>query len=205
MYFRHNGQHRISFNATEMRTSNVLQVRGIEFSTFFGGGESNYATPITTHAWFANFSLYDNCFDILATPVCDYGCNQRGECIDINKCKCDNGYNGDLCSCLNCNKYNIVIDTVIKECWVSGWIMDLNVINMNTDKSIKSIDFDLDFASNVSLTAEGGQLSFKQTNFTTYSTTLTKSIKPGTNYQFTAYKSYPEMPPIVIVNNVELE
>eukprot|EP01084_Bolivina_argentea_P237568 399237_1 len=198
----HNSVHRIAFNGTEYRTDNTLKVRGIEFSTFFGGGSASYATPITTQAWFGNFSLYDDCMDILSEPVCDFNCNDRGICIGTNKCQCDNtDLNGDLCSCLYCNKYDIEIVPVIKECWVSGWILDLNIKNSNT-KTVKSIDFNIEFPTNVSLTGYGS-LSYKQINSTTYSTTLTKTINSNSNAQLTAMKTYPEASPLIIVTNVE--
>jgi hypothetical protein len=40
------------------RTISTLQTNGILFQTFFGGSGAAYATPIATHADFADFSLY---------------------------------------------------------------------------------------------------------------------------------------------------
>jgi hypothetical protein len=40
------------------RTVNTLQTNGILFQTFFGGSGAAYATPIATHADFADFALY---------------------------------------------------------------------------------------------------------------------------------------------------
>jgi hypothetical protein len=41
------------------RTTNSLQIEGILFQTFFGGGDTSYATPVTTYADFAGFSVSD--------------------------------------------------------------------------------------------------------------------------------------------------
>jgi len=40
------------------RTAESLQTNGILFQTFFGGGDSSYATPIDTYADFSDFALY---------------------------------------------------------------------------------------------------------------------------------------------------
>lgn len=198
----HNGVHRINFKQTSYRSVDTLMVRGIEFSTFFGGGTPDYSTPITTQAWFGNFSLYDTCDDILPEAVCDFNCNDRGTCIDTNVCKCDsNDVNGGLCSCLYCNKYDIEVIPIIKECWVSGWILDLNIINSGT-KNIKSIDFNVEFPTNVSITGYGS-FSYKQINSTTWSTSLTKTIDGGKSAQSTAMKTYPQASPLIVVTNVE--
>jgi endoglucanase len=62
-----NGQLRVWFddqlvlNETDLtyRTTDDLQIDGIFFSTFFGGGDSSWATPEDVYADFANFSVSD--------------------------------------------------------------------------------------------------------------------------------------------------
>ena len=39
------------------RTTDALQIRGIFFSTFFGGGDPTWSTPRDTYADFAAFVL----------------------------------------------------------------------------------------------------------------------------------------------------
>jgi hypothetical protein len=41
------------------RSTNSLHVDGVIFQTFFGGGDTSWATPVTTYADFANFSVAD--------------------------------------------------------------------------------------------------------------------------------------------------
>jgi hypothetical protein len=41
----------------KFRTVDSLQIEGLFFSTFFGGGDLTWATPITTHADFAEFDV----------------------------------------------------------------------------------------------------------------------------------------------------
>ena len=43
--------------ALRYRTTESLQIRGIFFSTFFGGGDPTWSTPLDTHADFAAFAL----------------------------------------------------------------------------------------------------------------------------------------------------
>ena len=43
--------------ALRYRTTDALQIRGIFFSTFFGGGDPTWAAPFDTHADFADFVL----------------------------------------------------------------------------------------------------------------------------------------------------
>ncbi|GJQ87135.1 putative epidermal growth factor, partial [Trypoxylus dichotomus] len=42
-------------------------------------------------------------------PLCDPPCD-HGECIDVNKCKCEKDYTGPSCSILICPPGNIGID-----------------------------------------------------------------------------------------------
>ena len=78
--------------------------------------------------------------------------------------------------------------------------MDLVITNTGT-KTIKSIDMNVQFPTNVSLTGYG-EFNYKQLNSTTYSTSLTKSISAGDKAQMTALKTYPEAAPLIIVTNV---
>ncbi|KAF7729638.1 hypothetical protein EC973_004011 [Apophysomyces ossiformis] len=48
------GSLRINQNALRYRTSNAIAVSSMMFSTFFGGGTPNYATPIDTYTYYKN-------------------------------------------------------------------------------------------------------------------------------------------------------
>lgn len=52
----------LKYNATNLvfRKDNSIKINGIFFSTFFGGGDSSWATPIATYTLYRNFRLYDN-------------------------------------------------------------------------------------------------------------------------------------------------
>jgi hypothetical protein len=41
----------------EFRTSESLKIEGLFFSTFFGGGDASWATPVDTHVDFADFAI----------------------------------------------------------------------------------------------------------------------------------------------------
>ncbi|KAM3588551.1 hypothetical protein VKS41_000993 [Umbelopsis sp. WA50703] len=47
----------INRNDIMYRTSNMVQISSIYFSTFFGGSSESYATPLTTHTYFKDISL----------------------------------------------------------------------------------------------------------------------------------------------------
>ena len=47
----------IDERALRYRTTDALRIRGIFFSTFFGGGDPTWSTPRDTHADFAAFVL----------------------------------------------------------------------------------------------------------------------------------------------------
>eukprot|EP01084_Bolivina_argentea_P150378 262614_1 len=201
----YNNEYKISFDRIEYRINDILEANGIQFETFFGGGSSSWATPIETYSYFANFSLYDTCNDRneLTNYLCDYNCFDHGKCIGNQKCQCnDNNISGDLCNCKYCNKYNILFEIIVNECWVDGWILDFNITN-NGENNIKSIDFSVDFPYNVSLQSENSGLNFKQINRTTYQATFTRTINNGQSYQFEAMQTHPQLNPFVIVNNVE--
>jgi hypothetical protein len=51
------GKMLVDERALRYRTTESLQIRGIFFSTFFGGGDPTWATPSDTHADFAAFAL----------------------------------------------------------------------------------------------------------------------------------------------------
>ncbi len=51
------GKKVLTENALTFRTTNALKIEGILFSTFFGGGDSSWATPKDVYADFANFSV----------------------------------------------------------------------------------------------------------------------------------------------------
>ncbi len=52
------GERVIDERTLRYRTTDALQIRGIFFSTFFGGGDPSWSTPIDTHADFADFALF---------------------------------------------------------------------------------------------------------------------------------------------------
>lgn len=47
----------INRNDIMYRTSNMVQLSSIYFSTFFGGSTPNYSTPLDTHTYFKDISL----------------------------------------------------------------------------------------------------------------------------------------------------
>lgn len=49
----------LNTNNLYFRSTNLLQIDGVIFQTFFGGGDTSWATPVTTYADFANFSVSD--------------------------------------------------------------------------------------------------------------------------------------------------
>ena len=51
------GKKVLTENALTFRTTNALKIEGILFSTFFGGGDSSWATPKNVYVDFANFSV----------------------------------------------------------------------------------------------------------------------------------------------------
>jgi len=56
LYF--NDVHTIEHDDIHYRTSNVITTGGLYFSTFFGGGDSSWATPTLTHTYFRNFQMF---------------------------------------------------------------------------------------------------------------------------------------------------
>jgi len=46
----------LSTNSLYFRSTNSLKIDGVVFQTFFGGGDTSWATPVTTYADFAAFS-----------------------------------------------------------------------------------------------------------------------------------------------------
>lgn len=49
----------LSSNNLYFRSTNSLQIDGVVFQTFFGGGDTSWATPVTTYADFAAFAVSD--------------------------------------------------------------------------------------------------------------------------------------------------
>jgi len=56
MYF--NDVAAISQSGLQMRSSSAATAGGLFFSTFFGGNDSTWATPVDTHTYFRNFQLW---------------------------------------------------------------------------------------------------------------------------------------------------
>ncbi|KZS96322.1 polysaccharide lyase family 14 protein, partial [Sistotremastrum niveocremeum HHB9708] len=56
VYF--NDQRVIAQGNLQMRTSDVIDVKGLYFSTFFGGSDSSWATPSDQHTYFRNIKLW---------------------------------------------------------------------------------------------------------------------------------------------------
>ena len=52
-----NGQRVLNRQNLEFRTTESLQIEGILFSTFFGGDDPSWATPVDTYADFADFQV----------------------------------------------------------------------------------------------------------------------------------------------------
>ena len=67
----YNGVYSINFTEIQYRTVSTLGVRGIEFSTFFGGGTSNYATPGTPILLATRIYIYKNRV-FLSVQLCIY-------------------------------------------------------------------------------------------------------------------------------------
>jgi len=49
----------LNANGLFFRSTNSLNIDGVIFQTFFGGGDTSWATPVTTYADFAAFSVSD--------------------------------------------------------------------------------------------------------------------------------------------------
>ncbi|TFK54226.1 polysaccharide lyase family 14 protein [Heliocybe sulcata] len=54
----YNDVHAISQQNLQLRSSNAVTAGGLYLSTFFGGSDSSWATPETTHTYFRNFRLW---------------------------------------------------------------------------------------------------------------------------------------------------
>ncbi|GJE94465.1 polysaccharide lyase family 14 protein [Phanerochaete sordida] len=48
----------IDQSGLQLRTSDDINIGGLYFSTFFGGDDSSWATPVTTHTYFRNIQLW---------------------------------------------------------------------------------------------------------------------------------------------------
>jgi len=56
LYF--NDVHTLEQDDIHFRTSDVINVGGLYFSTFFGGSDSSWASSNLTHTYFRNFQLF---------------------------------------------------------------------------------------------------------------------------------------------------
>jgi len=158
------------------RKTTQLGANGLFFSTFFGGSDSSWATPVDTFAYFANFSISDVC--PFANKLCPNRCSDHGVCAENGVCSCASGWTGPQCDCSGCTTNNILVNQTIRSCYHSGWNLAISITNLSKNNTISSISLKATMpTTGTTVSASGMTLVSQSGNVYTFS--VTKKITPG--------------------------